>query len=288
MVSEWVQWHKGYDAGVAAGETSRCCPGPDSNRPGRLRTRSDSESSACARAMGATCSASSRSIRAAATCVARLVELDPELAARGRERAARISPQLEVVSARRVDDECILGRRSRRTSCSCAVSSATSPTTTSQYTVQIAAGPVRARCDGDLDARNIRAGPDPGDSRVVRPRTGSRSWRSSPSRTPRPAWVPAGSPRSRNHSCPACRLFTFLSRDRTSVPARRALKQSARGFVWRRLRDGRVPVDDHLALLLGDHLRRADSSPGTSAGCRPAGPGCPSASGRARARRTGS
>ena len=48
--------------------------------------------------MGATSSASFPSTRAGPTFAARLVELDPDLAQRARERAAEISPTIEVVT----------------------------------------------------------------------------------------------------------------------------------------------------------------------------------------------
>ena len=63
----------------------------------------------------------------------RLVELDPELAATA---AAHAPPGVEVVVRRRGDDERRTRARCRPTSCSCAASSATSPTTTSHNTVR--------------------------------------------------------------------------------------------------------------------------------------------------------
>jgi len=97
-VSEWVEWHNGYRPGSPLAKRlgvvqdlirtalDGCAPGP-------IRIIS-------------MCAGDGRDLLGVledhprcADVVARLVEIDPELAARGRERAAGISPYIEVVSA---------------------------------------------------------------------------------------------------------------------------------------------------------------------------------------------
>jgi hypothetical protein len=97
-VSEWVDWHKGYRPGSPLAKRlgvvqdlirtalDGCAPGP-------IRVIS-------------MCAGDGRDLLGVLEAhprrgdvSARLVELDPELAARGRERAAGISPYVEVVNA---------------------------------------------------------------------------------------------------------------------------------------------------------------------------------------------
>lgn len=97
-MSEWVEWHQGYRPGsplaqrlrivqdLIRGALDRCAPGP-------IRVIS-------------MCAGDGRDLLGVleehprrGDVRARLVELDPELATHGRDRAARISPHVEVINA---------------------------------------------------------------------------------------------------------------------------------------------------------------------------------------------
>jgi hypothetical protein len=97
-VSEWVEWHRGYEQGSPLALRLGVVQGLirtalDGCPPGPIRIIS-------------MCAGDGRDLLGVledhprrGDVSARLVELDPELVARGRERAAAISPYIEVVNA---------------------------------------------------------------------------------------------------------------------------------------------------------------------------------------------
>jgi hypothetical protein len=97
-VSEWVEWHRGYDDGHVLGQRLSVVQdlirsALDSRPPGPIRIIS-------------MCAGDGRDLLGVlpghprrADVHARLVELDPELAARARARATAVSPRIEVVNA---------------------------------------------------------------------------------------------------------------------------------------------------------------------------------------------
>jgi hypothetical protein len=97
-MSEWVEWHRGYDDGHVLGRRLGVVQdlirsALDSRPPGPIRIIS-------------MCAGDGRDLLEVlpahprrADVHARLVELDPELAARARARAAAVSPRVEVVNA---------------------------------------------------------------------------------------------------------------------------------------------------------------------------------------------
>ena len=128
-MGEWVDWHTGYAPGT-----------PLSRRlavvQGLIRTALDSRAPEPIRVISL-CAGDGRDLLGAITdhprrldVIARLVELDPELASRARARAAEVSPAVEVVTG----DASIttaFAAPSPPTSCWSAASSATSPIRTS-------------------------------------------------------------------------------------------------------------------------------------------------------------
>lgn len=96
-MSEWVEWHKGYRAGSPLAK--RLAVVQD-----LIRTALDGCAPGVIRIISM-CAGDGRDLLGVledhprrGDVLARLVELDPELAARGRERASGISPYIEVVT----------------------------------------------------------------------------------------------------------------------------------------------------------------------------------------------
>jgi hypothetical protein len=97
-VSEWVEWHRGYAPGSPLAKRLAVVQdlirtALDGSAPGPIRVIS-------------MCAGDGRDLLGVledhprrVDVLAQMVELDPELAGHGRERAAGISPQLEVVNA---------------------------------------------------------------------------------------------------------------------------------------------------------------------------------------------
>jgi hypothetical protein len=97
-MSEWVEWHRGYDDGHVLGRRLGVVQdlirsALDSRPPGPIRIIN-------------MCAGDGRDLLGVlpghprrTDVHARLVELDPELAARARARAAAVSPRIEVVNA---------------------------------------------------------------------------------------------------------------------------------------------------------------------------------------------
>ena len=130
-MSEWVDWHEGYAPGSPLSHASRGGAAPDpSERSTRAPPGPIHVISMCAgdgRDLLGVLPDTSPQPRTFARC---WWNSTPTLRNAPRERAAEVSPTIEVVTGDASNDQQLMRVPSRPTSCSRAASSATSPTTT--------------------------------------------------------------------------------------------------------------------------------------------------------------